>query len=111
MRVGRSDDDAASLLRWGREESDRQWRHRHAGPVGHTIRVWRPRKLPTTSRHPLRRSIDALIDAQAIAGWRVPAGMTSHVHEFDAKEGGSFRISLTNDSLVSGGKSTAHTDT
>lgn len=53
----------------------------------------------------------ALIDAQAIAGWRVPAGMTSHVHEFDAKEGGSFRISLTNDSLVSGGKSTAHTDT
>jgi hypothetical protein len=27
--------------------------------------------------------------------WKVPAGMTSHVHEFDACEGGSFRISLT----------------
>jgi uncharacterized protein YndB with AHSA1/START domain len=53
----------------------------------------------------------ALLDAQAIAGWRVPDGMTSHVHEFDAREGGSFRISLTYESPTSAGKSTAHTDT
>jgi uncharacterized protein YndB with AHSA1/START domain len=53
----------------------------------------------------------ALIDAQAIASWRVPVGMTSHVHEFDAREGGSFRISLTYESSTGAGKTTAHTDT
>jgi uncharacterized protein YndB with AHSA1/START domain len=39
----------------------------------------------------------ALLDAAAIAKWRVPAGMSSRVHEFDAREGGSFRISLSYD--------------
>src|SRR5215831_9973277 len=37
----------------------------------------------------------ALLDASAVAKWKVPTGMTSHVHAFDAREGGSFRISLT----------------
>lgn len=41
----------------------------------------------------------------------VPAGMTSHVHEYDGREGGSFRISLTYDTSTSTGKTTAHTDT
>ena len=41
----------------------------------------------------------ALIDANAIAKWKVPTGMTFLVHEFDARESGSIRIS------------TAHTDT
>lgn len=53
----------------------------------------------------------ALLDADAIARWRVPAGMSSRVHEFDAREGGSFRISLTYDAPDPTGKSTAHTDT
>jgi uncharacterized protein YndB with AHSA1/START domain len=53
----------------------------------------------------------ALLDAGAIAKWRVPAGMSSHVHEFDAREGGSFRISLTYDAPAESGKSAAHTDT
>ncbi|GAA3778352.1 SRPBCC family protein [Plantactinospora mayteni] len=53
----------------------------------------------------------ALLDADAIAKWRVPAGMSSHVHEFDAREGGSFRISLTYDAPERSGKSAAHTDT
>ncbi|MDX6313627.1 MAG: hypothetical protein QOF44_3091 [Streptomyces sp.] len=53
----------------------------------------------------------ALLDAAAIAKWRVPAGMSSHVHEFDAREGGSFRISLTYDAPTGTGKSAAHTDT
>jgi uncharacterized protein YndB with AHSA1/START domain len=53
----------------------------------------------------------ALLDARAIATWRVPAGMTSHVHEFDAREGGSFRISLTYDAPTGTGKTAAHTDT
>ena len=37
--------------------------------------------------------------------------MTSHVHEFDGREGGSFRISLTYDAPTGTGKSAAHTDT
>jgi uncharacterized protein YndB with AHSA1/START domain len=53
----------------------------------------------------------ALLDARAIAKWRVPTGMTSHVHEFDAREGGSFRISLTYDAPTGTGKTAAHTDT
>jgi uncharacterized protein YndB with AHSA1/START domain len=53
----------------------------------------------------------ALLDADAIAKWRVPAGMSSHVHEFDAREGGSFRVSLTYDAPDATGKSAGHTDT
>ncbi|HEV8656554.1 MAG TPA: SRPBCC family protein [Candidatus Limnocylindria bacterium] len=53
----------------------------------------------------------ALLDPRAIATWKVPTGMTSHVHEFDAREGGSFRISLTYDAPTAIGKTTAHTDT
>jgi len=41
----------------------------------------------------------------------VPLGMTSHVHVFDAREGGLFRISLTYDAPTGTGKTTAHTDT
>jgi uncharacterized protein YndB with AHSA1/START domain len=53
----------------------------------------------------------ALLDVDAIAKWRVPAGMTSHVHEFDAREGGSFRVSLTYAAPENAGKSAVHTDT
>jgi len=53
----------------------------------------------------------ALIDARAVATWMVPTGMTSHVHAFDGREGGSFRISLTYDAPTGTGKTSAHTDT
>src|SRR5438128_7419136 len=53
----------------------------------------------------------ALLDARAVATWMVPNGMTSHVHAFDAREGGSFRISLTYDAPTGTGKTTAQTDT
>ncbi|MFL5493438.1 MAG: SRPBCC family protein [Gemmatimonadales bacterium] len=53
----------------------------------------------------------ALLDARAVAMWMVPTGMTSHVHAFDAREGGSFRISLTYDEPTGTGKTTAQTDT
>src|SRR4051794_18128272 len=53
----------------------------------------------------------ALLDARAVTTWMVPQGMTSHVHEFDAREGGAFRISLTYDTPTGTGKTTAHTDT
>ncbi len=53
----------------------------------------------------------ALLDARAIAKWKVPDGMTCHVHEFEAREGGSIRISLTYDKPTGTGKTTSHTDT
>lgn len=53
----------------------------------------------------------ALLDANAIERWRVPDGMTSHVHAFDPRESGTFRVSLTYESPTAAGKSTAHTDT
>ncbi|MFF6878500.1 MULTISPECIES: SRPBCC domain-containing protein [unclassified Streptomyces] len=53
----------------------------------------------------------ALVSAQAIARWRVPDGMSGEVHEFDAREGGGFRVSLTYEAPDASGKSAAHTDT
>ncbi len=53
----------------------------------------------------------ALLDARSIETWRVPDGMTSQVHEFDAREGGAFRISLTYDAPTGKGKTAAQTDT
>ena len=53
----------------------------------------------------------ALLDPDAIAQWRVPAGMSSQVHVFDAREGGSFRVSLTYDAPTGTGKSAQQTDT
>jgi uncharacterized protein YndB with AHSA1/START domain len=52
-----------------------------------------------------------LLDPDAVTRWRVPDGMTSLVHEFDAREGGAFRVSLTYDAPDRSGKSAAHTDT
>lgn len=60
---------------------------------------------------PRARVYRAFIDARAVATWMVPTGMTSHVHAFDAREGGLFRISLTYDAQGGTGKTTAHTDT
>jgi uncharacterized protein YndB with AHSA1/START domain len=53
----------------------------------------------------------AFLDAAAVAAWRVPDDMTSHVHGFDGREGGYFRVSLTYDVPGAAGKSAPHTDT
>ena len=66
------------------------------------------------SRHinaPRAEVYQALLDPHAIARWKVPDGMTAQVHEFDPREGGSIRISLTYDQPTSTGKTTSHTDT
>jgi len=64
-----------------------------------------------TLRAPRERVFRALTDPEAIATWRVPSGMAGAVHEYDARVGGRFRISLTYDSPDRTGKSGAHTDT
>jgi uncharacterized protein YndB with AHSA1/START domain len=60
---------------------------------------------------PRARVYRALLDARAVARWMVPTGMTSQVHSFDAREGGTFRISLTYEAPTGTGKTTAQTDT
>jgi uncharacterized protein YndB with AHSA1/START domain len=60
---------------------------------------------------PRARVYDALIDPAAVARWKVPGGMTCHVHEFDPREGGALRISLTYDSDERTGKTLGRTDT
>ena len=67
-----------------------------------------------TSRHvnaPRADVYRALVDPRAVATWMVPVDMTSHVHEYDAREGRLFRVSLTYDEPTGTGKTTAHTDT
>ena len=53
----------------------------------------------------------ALLNPQAVARWRVPEGMTCEVHQFDGREGGAFRISLSYESPEGIGKSSPRTDT
>lgn len=59
---------------------------------------------------PPARVYDALLDAEAVAKWKVPNEMTCQVHEFDPREGGHLRISLTYKAPERAGKTTAHTD-
>ena len=63
----------------------------------YSMRVSRHVKAPRSAVY------RALLDADAIARWRVPDGMTSQVHEFDPREGGAFRVSLTYDAPGKGG--------
>ncbi len=60
---------------------------------------------------PPARVYQAFVTATAVASWMVPDDMTSQIHEFDAREGGSFRISLTYDAPNAAGKTAANTDT
>ena len=60
---------------------------------------------------PPARVYATLLDPEAVQQWMVPDGMTSDVHSFDAREGGTFRISLTYEQPTTTGKSTAQTDT
>jgi uncharacterized protein YndB with AHSA1/START domain len=68
-------------------------------------------RLTRHIRAPRGRVYRALLDAGAIQRWMVPDIMTSHVHAFDAREGGEFRISLTYDAPDRTGKTAAQTDT
>jgi uncharacterized protein YndB with AHSA1/START domain len=60
---------------------------------------------------PPARVYRALLDPTSVQHWMVPDGMTSRVHSFDAREGGTFRISLTYDEPTTTGKTTPQTDT
>jgi uncharacterized protein YndB with AHSA1/START domain len=68
-------------------------------------------RLSRHIRAPRGRVYEALTDAGAVQQWMVPDSMTSHVHSFDAREGGTFRVSLTYDAPTNAGKTSAQTDT
>jgi hypothetical protein len=57
------------------------------GPA--STRVSKIIKAPRTAVY------QACLDPDALASWRVPDSMTGHMHVFDAREGGTFRMSLT----------------
>jgi uncharacterized protein YndB with AHSA1/START domain len=73
-------------------------------------------RVETTEVHQLVRAprgavYRAILDPAAVARWMVPEGMTSVVHEWDVREGGALRVSLTYEAPEGVGKSAAHTDT
>lgn len=67
-------------------------------------------RLSRVIRAPRARVYRALIDPADVSRWMVPEGMVSRVHSFDAREGGTFRISLTYDVPTTAGKTSAQTD-
>jgi uncharacterized protein YndB with AHSA1/START domain len=68
-------------------------------------------ELTRVIRAPRTAVYRAILDPGAVQQWLVPDGMTSEVHAFDAREGGTFRVSLTYTVPGGTGKTTAHTDT
>lgn len=60
---------------------------------------------------PLRRVYAALIEPQALLEWLPPEGMSGRFEHFDARTGGSYRMTLTYAAAPeSGGKSSADSD-
>lgn len=53
----------------------------------------------------------AILNPDAVQRWMVPDGLTSHIHHFNAREGGTFRISLIYDAPTAAGKTNSATDT
>jgi uncharacterized protein YndB with AHSA1/START domain len=59
----------------------------------------------------LERVFAALVDADALAQWLPPSGMTGRFEHFDARPGGSYRLVLTYKEDVPGsGKATPDSD-
>jgi uncharacterized protein YndB with AHSA1/START domain len=62
---------------------------------------------------PRKAVYQACLDPDAVASWRAPENMKGQMHVFDAREGGTFRMSLTyrNPEHSPGGKTSEDTDT
>jgi uncharacterized protein YndB with AHSA1/START domain len=76
----------------------------------HTMRVTRVSRQMKARRSDIYR---ALVDRDMVARWLAPGTMRCVVHEFEPREGGRFRMSLTylNPAEGPGGKTTEDTDT
>jgi hypothetical protein len=67
------------------------------GRLADSVAVWHMSSTRIACRldAPRSRVYAALVDGGAIAKWKCPDGMTIDVHEFEGREGGRFRVSLT----------------
>lgn len=74
-------------------------------PMDRTTRI--TRQLPAPPAVVYR----ALTDAEVVKAWKFPAGMSIQIHEFEPREGGRFRVSLTYHDTSAVGKTSDHTDT
>jgi len=72
-----------------------------------TTRVSRTINAPRTD------VFQAFINPDALEAWRAPDNMKAHIHNFEACEGGTYRMSLTYQDPDDGpgGKTTSDTDT
>jgi uncharacterized protein YndB with AHSA1/START domain len=70
-------------------------------------------KVSRIIKAPRHAVYKACLDADALAKWRVPDNMTACVHVFEAREGGTYRMSLTyrDPKQSPGGKTSEDTDT
>jgi uncharacterized protein YndB with AHSA1/START domain len=70
-------------------------------------------KVSKIIKAPRKAVYQACLDADALARWRVPDNMTARVHAFEAREGGTYRMSLTyrDPQQSPGGKTSQDTDT
>jgi uncharacterized protein YndB with AHSA1/START domain len=75
------------------------------------LRIMSSTRITRHIKAPCASVYRALLDPEAVAAWKVPDGMTSEIHEFDAREGGRLRLSLTYDEGAGTGKTNARTDT
>ena len=60
---------------------------------------------------PRARVYQLLLDPTVLPQWKVPEGMDLEVHEWEPREGGRIRISLTYRDASAAGTSDVHTDT
>jgi uncharacterized protein YndB with AHSA1/START domain len=70
-------------------------------------------KISRIIKAPRHAVYKACLDPDALAKWRVPDNMKAHVHVFEAREGGTYRMSLTyrDPKQSPGGKTSEDTDT
>ena len=68
-------------------------------------------RISTYLKAPRERVYRALVDAVDVQQWRFPSEMTCEIHEWDAREGGHVRVSLTYDAKDRDGKTHGQTDT
>jgi uncharacterized protein YndB with AHSA1/START domain len=78
--------------------------------AGGSIEV-RSTRMRRVLRAPRARVYALLLDPTALPRWKVPDGMSLDVHEWEPREGGRIRVSLTYQDASGAGKSTPHTDT
>ena len=65
-----------------------------------------------TIKAPAAKIYEGLTDPDALEAWLPPTGMSAQVEDFDLRQGGGYRMTLTYDAPASGtaGKTEANTD-